>query len=67
MLEKLLVETMHRDRRLLPAAAEACISQAFIQADKKLLTPQGGFMGLGERGVGGSKCGASAAVLLVYR
>ena len=28
---------------------------------------QGGFLGMGERGVGGSKCGSTAAVALVFR
>jgi hypothetical protein len=37
------------------------------QADRKLLAPKGGFLGgLGERGIGGSKCGATAAVALLY-
>lgn len=38
-----------------------------LQADKKLLAPKGGFFGaMGERGVGGSKCGATGVVALVY-
>lgn len=38
-----------------------------MQADAKLLQPRGGFFGaMGERGVGGSKCGATAAVAMVY-
>ena len=49
------------------AAAEVGIREAFVQADKRLLQPQGGFLGMGERGVGGSKCGASAAIMIIYR
>lgn len=38
-----------------------------IQADKKLLAPKAGFWGgFRERGVGGSKCGATGVVALVY-
>ena len=38
-----------------------------MQADKKLLTPKSGFFGaLGERGVGGSKCGATGVIALLY-
>lgn len=48
------------------ARPEASITDAFLKADSKLLAPQGGFLGMGERGVGGSKCGASAAVALLY-
>ena len=37
------------------------------QADRRLLAPKGGFFGgMGERGVGGSKCGATAAVALLF-
>lgn len=33
----------------------------------KLLAPKGGFFGgFGERGVGGSKCGATGVVVLLY-
>lgn len=45
---------------------EQCITDAYLQADKKLLSPRSGFMGLGERGVGGSKCGATAVNALLY-
>ena len=38
-----------------------------LQADGRLLAPKGGFFGgMGERGVGGSKCGATAAVALLF-
>lgn len=43
------------------------MEEAFLQADKKILAPKGGFMGLGERGIGGSKCGSTAAVALFYK
>ncbi len=46
---------------------EASITNAFLQADAQLLKPQGGFLGMGERGVGGSKCGASAAVAVLFK
>lgn len=37
------------------------------QADKKLLAPKAGFWGgFRERGIGGSKCGATGVVALVY-
>ncbi|KAK9828457.1 hypothetical protein WJX72_000107 [[Myrmecia] bisecta] len=46
---------------------EAAITDAFLQADTKLLQPKGGFFGaMGERGVGGSKCGATGAVALLF-
>lgn len=38
-----------------------------LQADRKLLAPKPGlFGGFGERGVGGSKCGATGVVTLLY-
>jgi hypothetical protein len=38
------------------------------QADEKLLQPKSGFFGgMGERGVGGSKCGSTAAVAIAFR
>ena len=42
------------------------VNKAFRDADCVLLSP-GGFMGMGERGVGGSKCGATAAVAMLYQ
>ncbi|KAI7841657.1 hypothetical protein COHA_004677 [Chlorella ohadii] len=49
-------------------APEKTVSEAFIQADAKILSPKGGFMGMvGERGIGGSKCGSTAAVAMVYK
>jgi protein phosphatase 1K len=47
---------------------EQTVSEAFRKADAKILSPKGGFMGMvGERGIGGSKCGSTAAVALVYK
>eukprot|EP01024_Parvocaulis_polyphysoides_P033080 TRINITY_DN2949_c0_g1_i3.p1 TRINITY_DN2949_c0_g1~~TRINITY_DN2949_c0_g1_i3.p1 ORF type:complete len:315 (-),score=58.31 TRINITY_DN2949_c0_g1_i3:324-1268(-) len=45
---------------------QACLAKGFLRADKKLLAPSG-FMGMGERGVGGSKCGSTAAVFMLYK
>lgn len=46
---------------------ESSIAEAFLSADRKILAPKSGFLGMvGERGVGGSKCGATGAVALVY-
>lgn len=47
-----------------PAAAT---TEAFLAADRKILAPKKGFMGMmGERGIGGSKCGATGAVALLH-
>lgn len=47
---------------------EAAISEAFLAADRKILAPKKGFMGMvGERGIGGSKCGATGAVAITYQ
>ena len=43
------------------ASPEKALTAAFLAADRKLLAP-GGFMGMGERGIGGAKCGSTAAV-----
>jgi len=45
---------------------DRAVRKAFIAADKALLAPAG-FMGMGERGVGGSKCGSTGAVMLAYK
>ncbi len=38
------------------------------QADEKLLQPKSGFFGgTGERGIGGSECGSTAAVAIAFR
>ena len=44
------------------ASPERALTAAFLAADRKLLAP-GGFMGMGERGIGGAKCGSTAAVV----
>lgn len=47
---------------------EVSKSRAVGQADERLLQPKSGFFGgMGERGVGGSKCGSTAAVALAFR
>ncbi|MEW5307450.1 MAG: hypothetical protein WDW36_009845 [Sanguina aurantia] len=42
------------------------IEEAYIAADKQLLVSSG-FLGLGERGIGGSKCGSTAATVILYQ
>lgn len=42
------------------------MDKAFRVADSKLLAPSG-FMNMGERGIGGSKCGSTAAVATVFQ
>jgi protein phosphatase 1L len=50
------------------AAPTAAINEAFRAADKRILAPKKGFLGaMGERGIGGSKCGATGAVALLYK
>jgi protein phosphatase 1K len=48
------------------ARARAAIEDAYLAADRQLLSAAGGFLGLGERGVGGSRCGATAANALLF-
>ncbi|KAJ9522632.1 hypothetical protein QJQ45_019715 [Haematococcus lacustris] len=48
------------------AQPEQSLTDAFLAADSKLLSKKAGFMGLGERGVGGSKCGATSALALMF-
>lgn len=48
------------------ATPERCVTRAFLAADKVLLKPTG-FMGMGERGVGGSKCGSTAATATIWK
>lgn len=43
----------------------ALVNDAFLEADKQLLSNTSGFMGMGERGVGGAKCGATAAAVML--
>lgn len=50
------------------SSPKASISNAFTAADRKILAPKGGFLGMvGERGIGGSKCGSTAAVALFFK
>ena len=48
------------------ARARAAVYDAYLEADRQLLSATNGFLGLGERGVGGSKCGATAANALLF-
>lgn len=49
-------------------AAVRHVSDTFIKTDEILLKPKGGFFGaMSERGVGGSKCGATCALALVLK
>jgi protein phosphatase 1L len=48
------------------ARARAAIEDAYLSADRQLLSATNGFLGLGERGVGGSKCGATAVNALLF-
>jgi len=51
-----------------PKFPELAMRIAYIKADAKLLSPKPGVFGaLGERGVGGSKCGATAATALLFK
>lgn len=44
------------------------VSDTFIKTDEILLKPKGGFFGaMSERGIGGSKCGATCALALVLK
>lgn len=46
----------------------AATTEAFLAADRKILAPKKGFLGMvGERGIGGSKCGATGAVALLHQ
>ena len=47
-------------------SVEAALTDAFLAADRKLLQPKAGFFGVGERGVGGSKCGSTAALVVLF-
>mmetsp|Transcript_34515 Transcript_34515/g.102532 ORF Transcript_34515/g.102532 Transcript_34515/m.102532 type:complete len:342 (-) Transcript_34515:735-1760(-) len=49
------------------AMVAQAITDAYLMTDKKLLATKNGFMGLGERGVGGAKCGATAATVALYQ
>ena len=63
-LQKNLYDTVSAQWNV--STAEKSFDKAFREADSKLLAP-GGWMGMGERGIGGSKCGSTAAVACVYQ
>lgn len=47
---------------------QSAIAKAFVDMDRKLLQRPPGFIGaFGERGVGGSKCGATAATAVIFK
>lgn len=46
---------------------QAAITDAYLAADKALLSARTGFMGMGERGIGGAKCGATAVNIVLYQ
>lgn len=49
-------------------APEVAMTEAFLAADKKILSPKPGLFGMmGERGIGGSKCGATGAIAVLYK
>jgi protein phosphatase 1L len=48
------------------AAAEAAVAEAFLAADRRVLRAKAGLFGLGERGIGGAKCGSTAVAALVF-
>ncbi|KAK9904264.1 hypothetical protein WJX75_008050 [Coccomyxa subellipsoidea] len=67
-LEKNLINYIEKFWQAKSSSAESDIADAFIKADERLLQPKSGFFGgMGERGVGGSKCGSTAAVALAFR
>ena len=52
----------------LPACCAACCAATLPPAPQRILAPKAGFMGMvGERGIGGSKCGSTAAVAMLYK
>ena len=49
-------------------APEVAMTEAFLAADKKILSPKPGLFGMmGERGIGGSKCGATGAIAVLFK
>mmetsp|Transcript_17262 Transcript_17262/g.43839 ORF Transcript_17262/g.43839 Transcript_17262/m.43839 type:complete len:346 (-) Transcript_17262:115-1152(-) len=58
--------TEYIDKYWEPKFPELSMRSAYIKADAKLLAPSGAF-GMGERGVGGSKCGATAATAIIFK
>jgi len=56
------------DRGWDPDDVQKSIRYAYLQADKAILEPKGGVFGIGAaRGVGGARCGASAATAIMYK
>ena len=57
--------------RCLPAALPAVLPRCAATlppGPQRILAPKAGFMGMvGERGIGGSKCGSTAAVAMLYK
>lgn len=50
-----------------PVRPQGSLNRAFLAADRVILQPKRGPFGIaGERGIGGSKCGSTAAVALMY-
>lgn len=45
---------------------ERCMTRGYLNGDQELLAPRG-FMGMGERGVGGSKCGSTSATVIIWQ
>jgi protein phosphatase 1L len=60
-LEKIVLENWTAGAR-----AKAAVEDAYLAADRQILSATNGFLGLGERGVGGSKCGATAVNALLF-
>jgi len=48
-------------------APDKAMLEAYLAADAQLLGAKQGLFGMGERGVGGSKCGSTSATTLFYR
>lgn len=66
--EKVAIQSeMGRDRSAVQSRLLTTEIYFSVQADKKLLAPKGGFFGqFSERGIGGSKCGSTGVVALLY-
>lgn len=63
-LEKNLLAFLEDNWTGAPAAS---ITEAFIKADAKILSASSGFLGMGERGIGGSRCGATSAMAAIFQ
>ena len=49
-----------------PFDPKESMTEGFLNCDKQLLSAKSGFLGVGERGVGGAKCGATCAAAFIY-